>query len=47
MLKISDFITKGQAFMTKERKHEIIRIYESSIIFDTIAPNQVGGIAYE
>lgn len=26
-------------------KHEIIRIYESSIIFDTIAPNQ--GIAYE
>ncbi len=27
-------------------KHEIIRIYESSIIFDTIAPNQ-GGIAYE
>lgn len=28
------------------RKHEIIRIYESSIIFDTIAPNQ-GGIAYE
>lgn len=29
-----------------ERKHEIIRIYESSIIFDTIAPNQ-GGIAYE
>lgn len=30
----------------KYRKHEIIRIYESSIIFDTIAPNQ-GGIAYE
>lgn len=29
-----------------ESKHEIIRIYESSIIFDTIAPNQ-GGIAYE
>ena len=29
-----------------EGKHEIIRIYESSIIFDTIAPNQ-GGIAYE
>ena len=28
------------------RKHEIIRIYESSIIFDTITPNQ-GGIAYE
>ena len=27
-------------------KHEIIRIYESPIIFDTIAPNQ-GGIAYE
>ncbi|MEY8496152.1 hypothetical protein AALC16_24590, partial [Lachnospiraceae bacterium 29-91] len=27
-----------------EGKHEIIRIYESSIIFDTIAPNQ-GGIA--
>ena len=29
-----------------DSKHEIIRIYESSIIFDTIAPNQ-GGIAYE
>ena len=29
-----------------DRKHEIIRIYKSPIIFDTIAPNQ-GGIAYE
>lgn len=31
------------AFQMFIRKQEIIRIYESSIIFDTIAPNQ-GGI---
>ena len=37
-------LTKEDFWM--KRKHEIIRIYESSIIFDTIAPNQ-GGIAYE